>query len=253
MSQKLTFYDSYDYPHFWASRLYEHRSEVIALNRLLRYIPRLKTAKLVDIGAGFGRLTPFYLSHVKSALLIDPSPNMQHLAKNQLSSFKNFRQTIGKAEGLPIPSNSFDLALCIRVFHHLQDPATAIKEIARTLKPRGFLILEFANRCNLKARLKAILTGNSQLVTQKCPLNRFTNLSPSTITFVNHHPEHISRLLATHNFVIKQILSVSNLRSPFFKRLPLSLTLPLERLTQSIFAKLWFGPSIFFLAQKRAA
>lgn len=42
---------------------------------------------------------------------------------------------------IPAPEDSFDAVLCTEVLEHLHDPVSAIKEIARILKPGGKLFL----------------------------------------------------------------------------------------------------------------
>jgi SAM-dependent methyltransferase len=41
---------------------------------------------------------------------------------------------------IPVPDSSFDAIMCIEVFEHLPEPAKAIKEFSRILKPGGTLI-----------------------------------------------------------------------------------------------------------------
>ncbi|NTU98574.1 methyltransferase domain-containing protein [Candidatus Falkowbacteria bacterium] len=42
---------------------------------------------------------------------------------------------------IPVNDNTFDAVMCIEVFEHIKDPASAIKEFFRILKPGGTLIL----------------------------------------------------------------------------------------------------------------
>lgn len=52
----------------------------------------------------------------------------------------------GVGEFLPFPANTFDLVLSHEVLEHVQDDQRAIKEIVRTLKPGGRLVLFVPNR-----------------------------------------------------------------------------------------------------------
>lgn len=52
----------------------------------------------------------------------------------------------GAGERLPFPSNTFDLILSHEVLEHVQDDRQAVREIMRTLKPRGRLVLFVPNR-----------------------------------------------------------------------------------------------------------
>lgn len=52
----------------------------------------------------------------------------------------------GAGEYLPFPENTFDLILSHEVLEHVQDDTKAIREIVRTLKPGGRLVLFVPNR-----------------------------------------------------------------------------------------------------------
>ena len=79
-------YDTFDYPSYWTKRDYEHNSEVFAIQEFLKKIENIKT--VVEIGAGFGRLTPYYSFRAKKTILIDPSSKLLRLAKENLDSEK---------------------------------------------------------------------------------------------------------------------------------------------------------------------
>jgi SAM-dependent methyltransferase len=59
---------------------------------------------------------------------------------------KSPRVFCGVGEYLPFPENSFDLILSHEVLEHVQDDQLAVKEIVRTLKPGGRLVMFCPNR-----------------------------------------------------------------------------------------------------------
>jgi SAM-dependent methyltransferase len=69
-------------------------------------------------------------------------------------------QTIARdfyADGLPVPSGSFDLALCTEVIEHLPStPKPLLDEIRRVLRPGGCLLLTTPNAGGVNARLTAL-------------------------------------------------------------------------------------------------
>ena len=72
------------------------------------------------------------------------------------------------------PDNSFDVAVCLEVFEHLQDPEFACRDIFRTLKPGGILLLSVPNAAHLAQRLEFLFTGffnpgGSVLTARKAP------------------------------------------------------------------------------------
>lgn len=253
-NKQVAFYDdpSFNYQKYWVGREYEDKSDKIALQRLLSLIP--KGGTLLDIGGGFGRLVPEYTKRFDHCLLIDPSDKLLKEARNLCRKYKNLRIKKGYIESLPLKNNSFEKVLVVRTLHHLENPVKAIKEIYRVLKPNGYLILEFANKIRFKSLLKAFFKLNFDFLTSHRPLDisRKEGVAP----FFSYHPSHIKTLLLANKFRILKVLSVSNLRNPWIKKItPLHLLLKIESLLSKFFSSLpifrFYGPSIFILAQKR--
>lgn len=235
---------SFNYKKYWQARQYEHFSEELALKKLFNLIP--KKESLIDIGGGFGRLTPFYAPFFKKCVLIDPSERLLKVAKKLTKKYSNLMVAKGDSSKLPLKAKSFDAALMIRTVHHLSSPDKAFQEINRVLKPNGYFILEFANKLHFKAILKALLTLNFYYFTDHTPVEK-----SEEIVFFNLHPTAIISLLRKNGFQIVKAVSVSNFRSTFLKKiLPLKILLFLENITQSIFPPYTSGPSVFILAQK---
>lgn len=247
-------YDYYDYPSFWKGREYEHESEGVALKAFLKKIPKVK--KLVEVGAGYGRLVPIYAYIAEKAVLTDPSAKLLKIARKNVKG-KKFRiiQTSLENFSGKIGSNSTDLVIMVRVLHHIKDLDEAFSEISKIIKPKGHLILEFANKRHFKALLSEFLHGNLTFTLDIFPKDirsKKSKKDKKTLPFVNYHPDFIRGTLKKHNFTIREERSVSNIRSPFVKKIiPKSVLLFFERVLQRPLAKILFGPSIFTLAQKR--
>jgi len=255
-----SYYDDFDYQSYWIGRKYEDGVEKLAIKKFLKRIPQKDS--LIDIGAGFGRLAEVYVSSFNRCLLVDPSKELLGQAElslrnlrglKRLRSLKSLTFRVGNAERLPVESESFNVALVVRVIHHLEKPEQAFREIYRVLKPGGFLILEFANKIHFRARIRAWLKGDFSFSRNLFPQEQRTSesIKAGKIVFLNHHPETIRNELKKTGFVIMEILSVSNFRLPLIKTLlPPPALLFLENFCQKPLAKIYFGPSIFVLAQK---
>jgi ubiquinone/menaquinone biosynthesis C-methylase UbiE len=102
-----------------------------------------KTA--ADIGAGTGYLTQGLLSNGLNVIAIDQSENMLNELKQKFSMKKiqNISLTciVGEAENLPLEQNSVDYAFANMYLHHVEHPLTAIREMARIVKPGGKVVI----------------------------------------------------------------------------------------------------------------
>jgi ubiquinone/menaquinone biosynthesis C-methylase UbiE len=246
-------YDKYNYPDYWKGRDYEHGSEVIAIREFLDQIPRIES--IVDVGAGYGRHTTNYVYRAKKIVLSDPSAKLLSEAKSRLAQYKKIKYVQSKLQNLPakLKNQKFDLAIFIRVIHHIQDPVEALDYVDKLIKPGGYLIIEFANKIHGKEIIKNFLKGNFTFPIDIFPEDkRSTNsINQNTIPFLNFHPDTIKELLNSKRYKLLDIRSVSNIRSTFLKRyLPISVLLSLESLLQNPLAFFKFGPSIFILARK---
>ena len=98
---------------------------------------------VADIGTGTGAMLPLLSPHIKKIIAIDPTPAMLKAAKARIRELHlanvDIRQ--GSAESLPIESDSVDVALLALVLAYTTDPASALREARRILKPGGILLV----------------------------------------------------------------------------------------------------------------
>lgn len=244
-------YDLYNYPDFWKGREYENTAEKIALKKFFSIIK--VSGSIIDIGGGYGRLSFLYCPRFKYCLLIDPSKKLLEIAKKDLEKFRNIKFKIGTAEKIPARDSVFDLALMVRVVHHVNQPLSAFREVYRVLKPHGYLILEFANKIHFLTRLKGLFGKKYQTFNNLKPVDIRSqeSIKEEKIIFLNHHPQKIKKDLHQAGFQILDYLSVSNFRHLLIKKIiPPQLLIVLENFLQKPLSKIYFGPSIFLLCQK---
>lgn len=238
---------NFDYTQYWIGREYENASEEIAIRRLLKN-RHFKNA--IDIGGGYGRLCPLLEEYASSVTLAEPSTKQLTIAKRYLAKYKKIKLLKLDADKYNIADQTYDLITMVRVMHHIPDPDHEFSELSRVLKDNGYLVLEVANYSHFVNKIKFLLRikkSSDQPVDIRSRKNRNTN----TIPFVNHNPKTIIRVLAHNGLKVEKILSVSNLRNPTIKKLvPMSVLLGLERISQPILSKSFFGPSIFLLVKK---
>ncbi|WP_315898679.1 metalloregulator ArsR/SmtB family transcription factor [Siccirubricoccus deserti] len=98
----------------------------------------------LDIGTGTGRLLELAADRTGRALGIDASRDMLALARARLAERGLAgRCTVRQADmyRLPLPDAGFDVVALQMVLHYAEDPAAALAEAARVLRPEGLLVV----------------------------------------------------------------------------------------------------------------
>ena len=237
----------FNYAQFWSGRDYEHQSELSAVRRL---IAGHRYAHAADIGGGFGRLAIMLTEYADRVTLVDPSTQQLGLSR-EIFPGDPFQRELAEAAKLPFADASIDLAVLVRVLHHLPDPDNELAELGRVLRPGGQAIVEAANSAHAGRRLAAFLRGQ-RIPATPVDIRSAESRARGTAPYVNHHPRTITRQLAAVGLDVRQALSVSNFRHPLAKSLvPPRALLAAERAVQQPLAGLYFGPSLFLLLEKR--
>jgi ubiquinone/menaquinone biosynthesis C-methylase UbiE len=155
-------------------------------------VSRCKPANVLDIGCGSGRLLRKAHDYWPQAQLagVDPAPGMLEVAR-QLTPEAHF--SIGSGEALPLEDASVDLALSTISFHHWQDQAAGVREVARVLRPGGlFLLADFTlspwlawllpfSRFHSAAQMRALFKqAGLDVEAQPATLSRFVRITIGT-------------------------------------------------------------------------
>lgn len=98
---------------------------------------------MVDLGTGTGRLLELFAPLYRRAIGIDLSREMLAVARANLdhAGVVHAQIRLGDLYTPPVDRNSNDLVTMHQVLHYLDDPATAIHEAAKLLRPGGRLVI----------------------------------------------------------------------------------------------------------------
>lgn len=229
---------------FWRGREYEDAVERIALHALLP--PTGK--RLVEIGAGFGRLADLYRGY-EQVILLDYARSMLMDARERLGNDPRFIFVAADLYNLPFADNALDTALTIRVLHHVADIPNAFTEIARAVRPYGTYLTDFANKRHLKALVKYHLgLSRAQSRERANGMNPYS-LEPYEFVKLNfdYHPNYVQKNLVEVGFEIRDERAVSTFRISGLKRVvPTSLLVSMDGALQQITAPLKIAPSILY-------
>lgn len=110
---------------------------------LLKVVGKRPFQSMLDLGTGTGRLLEIFAPLYRRGVGIDMSREMLSVARANLDkagvTTAQVRQ--GDIFSPPVERDSFDLVSIHQVLHYLDDPARAVREAARLLRPSGRLII----------------------------------------------------------------------------------------------------------------
>jgi ubiquinone/menaquinone biosynthesis C-methylase UbiE/DNA-binding transcriptional ArsR family regulator len=96
---------------------------------------------VADLGCGTGQLSAEIAPFVHQVISVDNSTAMLKAARRRLVNFPNTDLRRGELTNLPIDDASCDAALIVLALTYVLEPAAAIAEAARILRPGGKVIV----------------------------------------------------------------------------------------------------------------
>lgn len=94
-----------------------------------------------DLGCGTGPVAELLAPHVARVIAVDSSRDMLRAARRRLKAARNVEFRHGDLEALPIDDGRLDAAVAVLVLHHVPEPARALAEARRALRPGGRLLV----------------------------------------------------------------------------------------------------------------
>ena len=141
----------------------------------------LADKKVLDVGAGTGRLSLPLANRGASVIALDVSPKMLEVIKRKNAKIQTI---VGDAESFPFADGSFDIVTAAFLIVHLKDPTRFFDEAYRVLKDGGILAVTNIN--------------------QKTPPQVKTKEGQIIIESFYHRPEKIKEILESLAFNIEE-------------------------------------------------
>jgi SAM-dependent methyltransferase len=135
-----------DFARLWTGRAKTTRVET---EILLRAMSRVDPARVLEVGSGGGRLTPLLRARAAEFVATDVTRSfVARLDPRWVRPPEAFRAA-ANVYRLPFADASFTCVVMVRVFNFLADPASALEEISRVLRPGGHLIMAYEPKPSL--------------------------------------------------------------------------------------------------------
>ncbi len=108
-----------------------------------KLVPRA-TGAVLEVGVGSGLNLALYAPAVARLYGLDPSAELERMARRRLRHVRvPVRLIMGSAEAVPLPDRSVDTVVSTWTLCSIPDPARALAEIKRVLRPGGrFIFIE---------------------------------------------------------------------------------------------------------------
>ncbi|MCG2786846.1 MAG: methyltransferase domain-containing protein [Anaerolineae bacterium] len=100
-----------------------------------------ENAVVADIGSGTGFVAAGLAPKAAKVYGFDASAEMLSVARRNLAKFANVELQQAPGDSIPLPDASLDGVFANMYLHHAPDPAAAIREMARLLRPGGVLCI----------------------------------------------------------------------------------------------------------------
>jgi len=161
---------------------------------MLGFLSYLRLGDVLDAGSGDGMVASMLASRCRSISCLDVSAKVLQAARQRLTSLDNVHFASGDIHALPFPDAHFDHVLFLNVLPYSKDPAQALREGARVLRPGGDLLVStladhdhaditsaygHVNKGFRPSTLRRWLADQAGLVVERCEITSHEKRQPN--------------------------------------------------------------------------
>ncbi len=129
------------YGRFILPRLLDLAMQTAAIEAERAGLLSLATGRVLEVGAGSGLNLPFFAPAIERLYALDPSLELWRLGAGRVERAPFPVEFVrASASAVPAAAETFDTVVCTFTLCSVPDPAAAVAEMRRVLRPRGRLI-----------------------------------------------------------------------------------------------------------------
>ncbi|MFH1752628.1 MAG: methyltransferase domain-containing protein [Candidatus Omnitrophota bacterium] len=176
-------------------------SFTVRRERVIELLKGLEGGKALDVGCGPGVMVDYLTGKGFDFYGIDISENMIAQCRERFGRVESARFSVGKVESLEFPDSFFDVVTCMGVTEYIDDDRSALREMARVLKPGGHAIITLPNKMS-PYRLWHRLVCNKRLVDLA---KRFLGRTDPTLIHREYTEEAYKGLLSDFGLEVEEV------------------------------------------------
>jgi len=118
------------------------------VNQRIRLIQKLlpgddlEVLSCLEVGCGTGKVSAALKPYFRALIVMDLSPKLTEMVAERIG----IEGIPGNAMDIPVADNEYDAVISSEMIEHTSSPDKALSELARVVKPGGFLIVTSPNK-----------------------------------------------------------------------------------------------------------
>jgi ArsR family transcriptional regulator len=168
------------------------------------FLGLVELGDVLDAGSGDGTVAQLLAGQARSVTCLDRNARMVSAARTRLAEQANVRVVVGDVESIPAADAAFDQVLLYNVLACVPQPARALAELARVLRPGGRLVVVTLDahdhadvtapyghaHAGFKPAALRRLLARTDLVVERCEVTSRERRDPhfQIVTAVAHRP-----------------------------------------------------------------
>lgn len=117
---------------------YRYRYHALNMYHAYRYLPASNFDHVLGFGSAYGDELRPLIARIGQVTIVDPSDAFAAGSALGVPT-KYVKPAVDGA--IPLADRTFDLITCLGVLHHIPNVSFVVRELARTLKPGGWMVL----------------------------------------------------------------------------------------------------------------